>query len=92
MYPNKLLEPRIGGHINARVRPTTGLVEQMLGSGPNMPGLLQKPRAGENKATGPLSGDVLRAFDTYNRGLEAAASGLKLVFVRIVCSSARKHP
>ena len=62
--------------MGARVAPTTGMLDQMMGNGPNMPCLLQKPRVGNSQASTPLSGDVLRAFDTYNRDLEAAAAGL----------------
>ena len=54
----------------------------MLGSEPNMPGLLQRPRSGQSQASNPLSGDVLRAFDSYNRGLEEAAAGLTPVFLK----------
>eukprot|EP00439_Symbiodinium_sp_Y106_P058635 s1701_g8.t1 len=66
----------MGVNMGARVAPTTGMLDQMMGNGPNMPGLLQKPRVGNSQASTPLSGDVLRAFDTYNRDLEAAAAGL----------------
>ena len=77
-----MLELRVGCSLGARVRPGTGLVDQMMGNGPNMPGLLQRARQGQGQASGPLSGDVLRAFDTYNRDLEAAASGLTFVLFK----------
>ena len=37
-----MLELRAGCSLGARARPGTGLVDQMMGNGPNMPGLLQK--------------------------------------------------
>ena len=85
-----MLELRVGCSLGARFRPTTGLVDQMMGNGPNTPGLLQKPRAGQGVASNPLSGDVLRAFDTYTRDLEAAASGLTSVYLNRI-SSVCKH-
>ena len=61
--------------MNARVRPGTNMLDGIMGGAGAVPGLLQRARR-PNPGNTPLSGDILRAFDTYNTDLAAAAGGL----------------
>ena len=61
--------------MNANMQGSVGMLDGLLGNGnQNMPGILRRAKssAAINK---PLSGDVLRAFDDYNKDLAEAAQG-----------------